>query len=105
MRLLFTILLCGAARLLMAQEPVDNPTIPTFYWQIFLNDTAERVTDVFYLNDSTKLDYRLSPDGTAIYLLNYDGKRTVKAVVIFKGSTPPEDVVRPHCNIHGLEQL
>ncbi|MDX2001163.1 MAG: hypothetical protein SFW35_01945 [Chitinophagales bacterium] len=72
--------------------------------QIFMNDTIRSVQKVVYADDSTAIRYRLSDDGTAIYLMDYDGKRSVK--VYFTDKTGlPTDVSKPHCHIHDRIEL
>ena len=77
---------------------------PQFYYQIFLEDSIQEIENVIYREDSTEIKFKLSPDRMAIYLLDYDGKRSVTATFI-NNLGIREEITKPHCHIHGLEQL
>ena len=104
MKLLITGILITVSLALFSQERPEIPPIPQFYHQIFLKDTIETIEDVIYLDDSTQIEFRISPDRTAIYLLNYDGKRSIRATIRYKTGDSKE-VTKPHCQIHGLQHL
>lgn len=95
--------------LLMAQEAAPKTTEeevpwPQFYYQLFLEDSIQSIERVIYQDDSSDIEFKLSPDKMAIFLLDYDGKRTVTATYTdMQGAT--QSISKPHCHIHGLEHL
>jgi hypothetical protein len=100
MTLLMTL---GFATLFAQTAPAPQQQMPTFYHQIFLEEPIDTVTDIYYHEDSTAVKYQLSPDKKAIYLLDYDGERTIRIEYVKAGS--PADMVKPHCHVHSLEHL
>lgn len=89
---------------LCAQDiPAQQQPLPTFYYQIFLTEPIDTVKQIYYQNDSTVVNFQLSPDKKAIYLLNYDGERTIKIEYVKSGT--PENMTKPHCHVHALEHL
>lgn len=99
-----TILLIACAKLLAAQT-TDPPaqSTPPFYYQIFLTEPIDSVGQIYYQQDSTAVKFQLSPNKMAIYLLDYDGERTIH-IDYFK-SGQPADMTKPHCHVHALEHL
>lgn len=103
------LLLCGSP--LWAQQAAPDSTTeteeipwPQFYYQIFMEDSMQKIENVIYEDDSTEIEFKLSPDQMAIYLLDYDGQRRVKATYIdMQGNQ--QSISKPHCHIHGLEHL
>ena len=98
------VLMCTTAFAQSGTDETEEVPWPQFYYQIFLNDTIQQIENVIYREDSTQLQFKLSPDGTAIYLLDYDGKRPITATII-NGQGIREEITKPHCHIHGLEHL
>jgi hypothetical protein len=83
-------------------EP-PKQSLPTFYYQIFLTEPIDSVGQIYYQQDSTAVQFQLSPDKMAIYLLDYDGERTIH-IDYFKAGMPA-DMNKPHCHVHALEHL
>lgn len=101
-----TFILMMASAWAYGQEPAAPEEVPwpQFYYQIFLDDTLQSIEQVIYEKDSTDIEFKLSPDGQAIYLLDYDGKSSVRATYTDIHGTS-HTVGKPHCHIHGLEHL
>ena len=93
----------GFATMYGQTAPTPPQHAPAFYHQIFLKEPIDTVTNIYYHQDSTAVKYQLSPDKKAIYLLDYDGERTIRIEYVKAGS--PADMVKPHCHVHSLEHL
>lgn len=92
------------ATMAMAQAgPQEEPNKPLHYHQIFLQQPIDSVKNVYYPSDSTPIQFQLSPDKMAIYLLDYDGVQSVK--VEYYQSGMPADLTKSKCNVHALEHL
>lgn len=106
MRIAAIVILAFCFNALSAQtapsEQQQQP-LPTFYYQIFLDEPIDTVKQIFYQQDSTAVQFQLSPDKKAIYLLDYDGERTIKIEYVKAGA--PENMTKPHCHVHALEHL
>ncbi len=88
-----------------AQERQQSPPVRNEYYQIFLDAPVQKVNKVTYFDDSNSpIEYKLSPDGTSIHLLNYKGEGGVKAEVVNAEGTV-EEVIRSKCKIHSLQEL
>ncbi|GIV32550.1 MAG: hypothetical protein KatS3mg031_0085 [Chitinophagales bacterium] len=82
----------------------DQVPVRVEYYQIFLDKPVQKVSGVEYYDGSGLVRFKLSPDGRAIYLLDYNGSGGVKARIITKeGKT--EEIIRSKCNIHSLQEL
>src|SRR5688572_28931324 len=105
--LLFAILLWLSPSLLQAQVEftIEGP-LPTRqeYFQIFLEEPIQKVNSVMYSDDSSPVEYKLSPDGKSIHLLNYNGSGGVKASVVNADGTAQE-ISKSKCAIHSLQEL
>lgn len=104
---IWTILLVTVASLVFGQTDnteTEEVPWPQFYYQIFLEDSIQKIENVIYRDDSTALEFKLSPDKMAIYLLDYDGKSTISATYIDMNGIE-QNITKPHCHIHGLEHL
>ncbi|HXH19957.1 MAG TPA: hypothetical protein VNJ07_12840 [Chitinophagales bacterium] len=86
-----------------AQEQPASP-LKKEYYQIFLDAPVQKVNKVNYFDDSGSIEFKLSPDGKAIHLLNYKGEGGVKAEVV-NADGAVEEVVRSKCKIHSLQEL
>lgn len=97
--LLFTALLVNA------QEQQPLPSSVKEYYQIFLETPVQKVNKITFSEEGgAPIEFRLSPDGKAIYLLNYKGEGGVKAEVVnAEGNT--EEIIRSKCKIHSLQEL
>ncbi len=103
MRICATVMLAFCFKAMSAQTVPTQPELPTFYYQIFLEEPIDTVKQIYYQQDSTAVKYQLSPDKKAIYLLDYDGERTIKIEYVKAGT--PADMTKPHCHVHALEHL
>lgn len=103
-RTCLTVLLIVCVKALCAQttEPPLQST-PPFYYQIFLTEPIDSVGQIYYQQDSTAVQFQLSPDKMAIYLLDYDGEGTIHIDYFKAGVT--SDMTKPHCHVHALEHL
>ena len=102
MKTLTVILLLSIGTAAFAQDslkvkPSDYPRT-RFQHQIFLPDSIKEVKRVVYADDSTDVDFKMSEDGKATYLLNYDGKRSIKIYYI-SNTGEPKNVQKPHCQV------
>lgn len=102
-RIVVTVVLALCFKTMSAQTAPAAPPLPTFYYQIFLQEPIDSVKQIYYQQDSTAVNFQLSPDKMAIYLLNYDGERTIRIEYVKAGS--PADMTKPHCHVHALEHL
>ena len=98
------ILLCLAAFSIHAQEIQEAPPVKQDYYQIFLETPVQKVNKVTYSNDSGFIQFKLSPDGKSIRLLDYKGEGGVKAEVV-TGEGAVQDVIKSKCNVHSLQEL
>lgn len=102
--MLFIILtLLVASKVTFSQE--NEAPVEKELHQIFLKEPVKKVKDVRYIDpEKGAIEYKLSDDGTAIYLMNYDGEGGVKATVTnMDGKT--EEITRSKCYIHSLLEL
>jgi len=99
--LIITLMMFGGT-FAMAQSGTesDAPKV-NFFHQIFMDDTIQSVQKVIYNDDSTAISFKLSDDKTAIYLMNYAGKRSVHAFYTDK-SGAPKDVKKSPCQVQDL---
>lgn len=103
-RICLSVLLAICVKGLGAQTlDAPVPSYPPFYYQIFLTEPIDSVGQIYYQQDSTAVQFQLSPDKMAIYLLDYDGERTIH-IDYFKAGMPA-DMNKPHCHVHALEHL
>lgn len=104
LRICFVGILIACVKALGAQT-TDPPvqSTPPFYYQIFLTEPIDSVGQIYYQQDSTAVKFQLSPDKMAIYLLDYDGERTIH--IDYYKSGIPADMTKPHCHVHALEHL
>ena len=101
--LLISILFAGTA-IAWAQEPQQSIPQLKEYYQIFLETPAQKVNKVEYSDESGPVEFKLSPDGKSIHLLDYKGEGGVKAEVVnMEGGV--EEVIRSKCKIHSLQEL
>lgn len=89
---------------LRAQEIQEAPPAKQEYYQIFLEVPAQKVNKVTYSDDSGPVEFKLSPDGKSIRLMDYKGEGGVKAEVIDADGAVRE-VVKSKCNVHSLQEL
>lgn len=102
---LFSIALCCCALFAAAQEMLPQaPPVKAEYYQIFLDAPVQKVNKVTYSDDSGEVEFKLSPDGKSIRLLDYNGTGGVKAEVVDADGMVRE-VVKSKCNIHSLQEL
>lgn len=103
--MLLAVLLWFSPSLLRAQD-APQETAPTRleYFQIFLDDPAQKVNAVLYSDDSGPVEFKLSSDGKSIHLLNYKGEGGIKAQIIDAEGLEVE-VVRSKCHVHSLQEL
>ena len=75
------------------------------YYQIFLDSPVQKVNNLIYFDDeNTPIEFKLSPDGKSIHMLDYKGTGGVKAEVVnMEGAI--EEVIRSQCKIHSLQEL
>jgi len=97
--LAFSTFFSATAQDIQQQAPQQND-----YYQIFLETPAQKVNKVNYYDDSGPVQFKLSPDGKSIHLLDYKGDGGVKAEVVSMDGTV-EEVVRSKCKIHSLQEL
>ncbi len=93
----------ASAAIAIAQD-MQPPLQKNDYYQIFLDTPAQKVNKVNYYDDSGPVQFKLSPDGKSIHLLDYKGDGGVKAEVVNMDGTV-EEVVRSKCKIHSLQEL
>ena len=88
----------------LAQEgQTDTPQKE--YHQIFLDKPIQKIKKVEYYEEGKgEIEFQLSEDKMAIYLLNYDGDGGVKAKVINEEGEKQE-ITRSKCHIHSLPEL
>ncbi|CAN5203943.1 hypothetical protein BH09BAC1_BH09BAC1_01830 [soil metagenome] len=103
-KLCVTVMLALCFKALSAQtQPNNRQELPTFYYQIFLEEPIDTVNQIYYQQDSMAVKYQLAPDKKAIYLLDYDGERTIRIEYVKAGT--PANMTKPHCHVHALEHL
>lgn len=86
-------------------QGIQQPLLKKEYFQIFLDAPVQKVNKVIYFDDeNSHIEFKLSLDGKSIHLLNYKGEGGVKAEVVYpEGSV--EEVIRSKCHIHSLPEL
>lgn len=94
----------ASATMAIAQDMQQPPLQKNEYYQIFLDTPAQKVNKVNYYDDSGPVQFKLSPDGKSIHLIDYKGDGGVKAEVVNMDGTV-EEVVRSKCKIHSLQEL
>lgn len=86
-----------------AQEQPER--IQKEYHQIFLEEPLLKIKKVQYSDEEKgEIEFQLSEDGSAIYLINYDGSGGVKAIVI-DAEGKKQEIIRSKCHIHSLPEL
>jgi hypothetical protein len=98
------VLLFAAVGSSKGQEQQLSSPVKKQYFQIFLDAPVQKVNSVNYYDDSGPIEFKLAPDGKAIYLLDYKGEGGVKAQVV-NGDGNVEEVIRSQCKVHSLQEL
>jgi len=104
---IIVLILCGVVAgysFAYSQELRQQIPVRKDYYQIFLDTPVQKVNKVTYYDDSAPVEFKLSPDGKAVYLLDYKGGGGVKAEVVDMDGNVSE-VIRSHCKIHSLQEL
>jgi len=83
------------------RTPAEQLGIKTF--QIYLEEPIQKVKDVEYKKDGKKIEFELSPDGTKIYIHDYDYRNSVKVKYI-NANGKEEEIVRSRCSIDPILQ-
>lgn len=87
-----------------APTETPQPAIKEFH-QIFLNEPVQKINKLEYSEDGKgPLNYKLSDDGSAIHLLDYDGSGGVTAEVTDMNGNV-KDITKSKCHIHSLPEL
>lgn len=102
--LLNSALILLASYSFVSGQESPQPASQNDYYQIFLENPVQKINKVTYYDDSGAVEYKLSPDGKAVYLLDYKGEGGVKAEVVNMDGTI-EEVIRSKCKIHSLQEL
>jgi hypothetical protein len=93
-----TISLLGASQLLA--QPVPQPSLPGSLnlHQIYLDEPVQKIEKLEYRDTGEPLQYELDPDGTRIYIRDYDGTSPV-AVWVVKVDGSQQSFYRSRCQI------
>gem|GEM_PF-1267208 len=98
-------MLCISAFITRAQQIQETPPAKQDYYQIFLEAPIQKVNKVTYSNDSGSIQFKLSPDGKTIRLLDYNSEGGgIKAEVV-NAEGAVTDVIKSKCNVHSLQEL